>query len=100
MNASYAECTARQRIERLFDAGSFHEWLPPRERLMSPHLAQLGVPCAFDDGVAIGCAALGGRSSTLRAMRASSRAVASARFTAPSWSVCCDGPSAIDPMRW
>jgi malonate decarboxylase beta subunit len=58
VNASYAECTARQRIERLFDARSFHEWLPPSERLMSPHLAQLGAPCAFDDGVAIGRALL------------------------------------------
>jgi malonate decarboxylase beta subunit len=58
---SYAECPARERIARLFDAGSFHEWLPPAERLMSPHLAQLGVPSAFDDGVAIGSACLAGR---------------------------------------
>src|SRR5205085_9054931 len=41
--------------------GSFHEWLPPAQRLTSPHLAQLGVPSAFDDGVAIGRAALAGR---------------------------------------
>jgi len=61
VNASYAECTARQRIEQLFDAGSFHEWLPPSERLTSPHLAPLGVPGAFDDGVAIGRALLGGK---------------------------------------
>ncbi|MDQ6683737.1 MAG: biotin-independent malonate decarboxylase subunit beta [Pseudomonadota bacterium] len=61
MNASYAECSARERIARLFDPGSFHEWLPPAERVMSPHLAQLGVPCAFDDGVAVGRALLGGR---------------------------------------
>ncbi|WP_423598485.1 biotin-independent malonate decarboxylase subunit beta [Roseateles sp. MS654] len=58
---SYAECTARERLARLLDAGSFREWLPPQERLMSPHLAQLGVPSAFDDGVAIGRAALDGR---------------------------------------
>lgn len=51
---SYAECSARERLAQLLDAGSFHEWLPPSERVMSPHLAQLGVPCAFDDGVAIG----------------------------------------------
>ncbi len=51
---SYAECSARARLAQLLDAGSFHEWLPPSERVMSPHLAQLGVPCAFDDGVAIG----------------------------------------------
>ncbi|HEV7574916.1 MAG TPA: biotin-independent malonate decarboxylase subunit beta [Caldimonas sp.] len=60
MNASYAECSARQRIARLFDAGSFHEWLAPADRVTSPHLAQLGVPCAFDDGVAIGRALLDG----------------------------------------
>ena len=58
---SYAECSARERIALLADAGSFHEWLPPEVRVMSPHLAQLGVPCAFDDGVAIGRATLAGR---------------------------------------
>jgi malonate decarboxylase beta subunit len=58
---SYAECSARERIAQLLDAGSFHEWLPPAERVCSPHLAQLGVPAAFDDGVAIGHALLGGR---------------------------------------
>ncbi|MBL8351918.1 MAG: biotin-independent malonate decarboxylase subunit beta [Burkholderiaceae bacterium] len=51
---SWAECSARERLAQLLDAGSFHEWLPPAARVMSPHLAQLGVPCAFDDGVAIG----------------------------------------------
>lgn len=59
---SYAECSARERLALLLDAGSFHEWLPPAERLTSPHLAQLGVPSAFDDGVAIGRAQLDGRS--------------------------------------
>ena len=58
---SFAECSARQRIAAVFDAGSFHEWLPPSQRVMSPHLAQLGVPAAFDDGVAIGEARLDGR---------------------------------------
>lgn len=58
---SYAECSARERIAQLLDAGSFHEWLPPAERVTSPHLAQLGVPSSFDDGVAIGRATLGGR---------------------------------------
>jgi malonate decarboxylase beta subunit len=57
---SYGECSARVRIAHLFDAGSFVEWLPPSARVMSPHLAQLGVPSAFDDGVAIGSALLGG----------------------------------------
>jgi malonate decarboxylase beta subunit len=58
---SYSECSARRRLELLVDPASFHEWLPPAERLTSPHLAQLGVPCAFDDGVAIGRATLDGR---------------------------------------
>ena len=58
---SYAECSARERVLRIVDAGSFHEWLRPAERLSSPHLAQLGVPSSFDDGVAIGRATLAGR---------------------------------------
>lgn len=57
---SYAECSARERLALLLDPGSFHEWLPPAERVTSPHLAQLGVPSAFDDGVAIGRATLDG----------------------------------------
>lgn len=59
---SFAECSARERLALLLDAGSFHEWLPPSERVTSPHLAQLGVPSAFDDGVAIGRATLAGHS--------------------------------------
>jgi malonate decarboxylase beta subunit len=58
---SFAECSARARVAQLVDAGSFHEWLPPSQRLTSPHLASLGVPCAFDDGVVIGRAMLAGR---------------------------------------
>lgn len=58
---SYAECCARQRLALLLDAGSFEEWLPPAARVTSPHLAQLALPCAFDDGVAIGRARLAGR---------------------------------------
>lgn len=58
---SYAECSARERLALLVDEGSFHEWLPPALKLTSPHLAQLGVPSAFDDGVAIGRAMLTGR---------------------------------------
>lgn len=61
LSLSYAECSARERLARLVDANSFHEWLPPAERVTSPHLAQLGVPSAFDDGVAIGRATLAGR---------------------------------------
>jgi malonate decarboxylase beta subunit len=57
---SYAECAARERLALLVDPGSFHEWLPPAMKLTSPHLAQLGVPSSFDDGVAIGRATLAG----------------------------------------
>lgn len=62
MKISYAECSARERLSRLLDPGTFEEWLPPSERVTSPHLAQLGVPSAFDDGVAIGRATLNGHS--------------------------------------
>ena len=58
---SYAECRARERLLRIVDPGSFHEWLPPSQRVTSPHLAQLGVPSSFDDGVAIGRATLASR---------------------------------------
>lgn len=58
---SYVECSARERLAHIVDPDSFHEWLPPSARLTSPHLAQLGVPTAFDDGVAIGRATLAGR---------------------------------------
>jgi len=58
---SYAECSARQRLSLLLDEGRFREWLPPQARVMSPHLAQLSMPCAFDDGIAIGCGYLAGR---------------------------------------
>ena len=58
---SYAECSARERVALLLDAGTFEEWLPPVQRVMSPHLAQLSVPCAFDDGVAIGRGRIEGR---------------------------------------
>jgi len=62
MSTSFAECPARERVARLLDAASFEEWLPPSARVMSPHLAQLGVPSAFDDGVVIGHGRLAGHS--------------------------------------
>jgi malonate decarboxylase beta subunit len=58
--ASYQEATARERLQQLFDADSFEEFLPPSERVVSPHLGQLNAPVAFDDGVAVGRAKLGG----------------------------------------
>lgn len=60
MNLSFAESTARARITHLLDVGSFTEILGPAERVVSPHLALLGVPSAFDDGVVIGSGLLAG----------------------------------------
>jgi malonate decarboxylase beta subunit len=57
---SYLEANARERLRQVFDAGSFVEFLPPSERVISPHLGQLNAPVAFDDGVAVGRASLGG----------------------------------------
>ena len=62
MSTSFAECSARERVALLLDDASFEEWLPPSARVMSPHLAQLGVPSAFDDGVVIGRGLLAGQS--------------------------------------
>ncbi len=59
--SSYLELTARERVQRLFDAGSFVEFLPPSARVISPHLGQLDAPVSFDDGVVVGSAKLGGR---------------------------------------
>ena len=61
MNRSFAESTARERVQHLFDADSFQEILGPGARMVSPHLALLGVPSSFDDGVVVGRARLGGQ---------------------------------------
>ena len=55
---SYYEADARERIEGLLDAGSFCEFFGPRRRTISPHLAQLDVPGAFDDGIVVGAGRL------------------------------------------
>lgn len=57
---SYLEANARQRMHQLLDAGSFTEFLPPAQRIVSPHLAQLDTPFSFDDGVTIGSGTLNG----------------------------------------
>ncbi|MFL6659269.1 MAG: biotin-independent malonate decarboxylase subunit beta [Massilia sp.] len=58
--SSYLELSARERVAKLFDEGSFVEFLPPAARVVSPHLGQLNAPVAFDDGVAVGRALIGG----------------------------------------
>ncbi|WP_374359647.1 biotin-independent malonate decarboxylase subunit beta [Pseudoduganella danionis] len=57
---SYQEASARERLQQLFDADGFEEFLPPSARVISPHLGQLNAPVAFDDGVAVGRARLNG----------------------------------------
>ena len=57
---SWYEATARQRVLALTDPGSFHEFLPPTERRMSPHLPLFDLPRAFDDGIVVGRARLDG----------------------------------------
>jgi malonate decarboxylase beta subunit len=59
--ASWFQATARQRVEGLLDPNSFAEFLPPSERVQSPHLKLFDLPSAFDDGVVIGRGALDGK---------------------------------------
>jgi malonate decarboxylase beta subunit len=59
-HASYQEANARERLRQLLDEGSFEEFIGPAQRVVSPHLGQLNAPVAFDDGVAVGRARLGG----------------------------------------
>jgi malonate decarboxylase beta subunit len=61
MNRSFSESTARERVSHLLDTHSFQEILGPAERVVSPHLALLGVPSSFDDGVVIGSGTLAGK---------------------------------------
>lgn len=56
----FHEQTARERVAALVDPGSFAEFLPPPERVMSPYLPQLDIPVSFDDGLVIGRAKIGG----------------------------------------
>lgn len=67
MNLSFAESTARERVATLLDPHSFHEILGPGERVVSPHLALLGVPSSFDDGVVIGEGRLAGQAVLIAA---------------------------------
>ncbi|MEA4863550.1 MAG: biotin-independent malonate decarboxylase subunit beta [Victivallaceae bacterium] len=57
---NYFELTARKRIEYIFDKDSFTELCRPTEKKISPHLCHFNIPVAFDDGVVVGEATLGG----------------------------------------
>lgn len=63
----YHEFTARERIERIADAGSFSEILPPPARMMSAFLPKLGVPVSFDDGLVMGKTTIDGKPCYLAA---------------------------------
>ena len=56
----YYEASARDRATGLLDPGSFHEFLGPENRTISPHLAQFNLTGAFDDGLVIGAGSLNG----------------------------------------
>jgi len=60
MNHSYYEASARERMAAFLDPGSFQEFLPPTDRVSSPHLRQLDQPGAFDDGILVGSGRLSG----------------------------------------
>ncbi|KAG0930871.1 hypothetical protein G6F31_016921 [Rhizopus arrhizus] len=64
-----AGADARERIAGLVDTGSFREFLGPARRMMSPHLAQLDQPAAFDDGIVVGEATLRGKRVLLAAQQ-------------------------------
>jgi malonate decarboxylase beta subunit len=66
---SFYEADARERIGGLLDPGSFHEFVGPRRRLGSPHLAQLDQPGAFDDGIVVGAGHLRGRAVLVAAQQ-------------------------------
>ena len=55
------ESTARQRVLSILDNDTFKEYLPPSDRVFSPHLKSLGMPVSFDDGVIIGEGTIGGQ---------------------------------------
>jgi malonate decarboxylase beta subunit len=59
--SSYLELSARERIHHMFDPDTFEEFLPPSERVISPHLAQLDAPVSFDDGVVVGRGRIDGK---------------------------------------
>ena len=58
---SWYEATARQRIAAFLDPRSFHEFIGPEQREVSPHLPIFDLPEQFDDGMIVGCGRLDGK---------------------------------------
>ena len=61
MRKGYYEASARDRIRGVIDPGSWREFIPPTERITSPHLPLLDQPVAFDDGIVVGAGRLNGK---------------------------------------
>lgn len=57
---SWYEATARQRIAAFLDPRSFHEFIGPEQRELSPHLRLFDLPEQFDDGMIVGRGRLDG----------------------------------------
>jgi malonate decarboxylase beta subunit len=57
---SWVEASARQRLAAFADPGSFVEFIGPEQRQLSPHLSLFDLPAAFDDGMIVGRATIGG----------------------------------------
>ncbi|MGO1071935.1 biotin-independent malonate decarboxylase subunit beta [Lysobacter sp. CA199] len=66
---SFYEADARERLHGLLDADSLREFVGPRRRMSSPHLAQLDQPGAFDDGIVVGEGRLRGRTVLVAAQQ-------------------------------
>lgn len=66
---SFYEADARERIRGLLDGGSFREFVGPARRIISPHLAQLDQPGAFDDGIVVGAGTLERRTVLIAAQQ-------------------------------
>lgn len=66
---SFYEADARERIHALLYKGSFTEFVGPARRIISPHLAQLDQPGAFDDGIVVGAGRLKGRDVLIAAQQ-------------------------------
>jgi malonate decarboxylase beta subunit len=60
-STSWYESSARKRVELLLDPGSFHEFLGPEKREISPSLRLFDLPEQFDDGMIVGRGDLHGK---------------------------------------
>jgi malonyl-S-ACP:biotin-protein carboxyltransferase subunit MadC len=56
---SFLDANARERALGMVDAGTFTEFLNPRDRFVSPHLPVLGTAVEFDDGTVTGVGLIG-----------------------------------------